>query len=88
MTKTAKAQGNTLILLAGGAIVVDVIANDRLTAGNVYQAAITGLSLIPGGGLIVGGAALMAEGISRYFTGRSVSENINNSLNGGVILDW
>lgn len=73
---------------AGRAIVDDVVSNKQINAGNVYQGVVTGLSLIPGAGLVVGGGALALEGISYYYTGISVSDNINQSLNGGVIHNW
>jgi hypothetical protein len=75
-------------LIAGGAIVTDVFINKQITAGSLYMATITGLSLIPGAGLIVGGGALLAEGISYGITGQSVSDNINQRFNGGVVLSW
>ena len=59
-----------------------------MTAGDVYQTFVTGASVVPGWGLVVGGGALAAEGASYYFTGRSVSDNINRQLNGGVIYSW
>jgi RHS repeat-associated protein len=75
--------------VAGGAVVINVLSNKRITAGDVYQATVIGLSLIPGAGLVVGGLALAAEGISYYFTGKSVSDNINSSVgNGGEIVSW
>lgn len=59
-----------------------------LTAGNVYQILITSASVVPGWGLVVGGGAFVAEGASYYFTGRTVSDNINRQSNGGVIHSW
>jgi len=73
--------------VAGGAIVVDVVSNKQINAGHVYQGVVTGLSFIPGAGLVVGGGALALEGISYYYTGKSVSDNINQGLNGGVIYN-
>ncbi|PWG77954.1 hypothetical protein [Pararcticibacter amylolyticus] len=72
--------------VAAGAIAVDIYQNRQLNVGHLYQATITGLSLIPGAGLIIGGGALLAEGISYYYTGRGIADNINSSLNGGVII--
>jgi len=74
--------------VAGGPVVMDVVSNRQITAGNVYHATVTGLSLIPGAGLIVGGTALGLEGLSYYFTGQSVSANINEYTNGGVIVQF
>ncbi|MGN6439293.1 MAG: DUF6443 domain-containing protein [Agriterribacter sp.] len=74
--------------VAGGAIVYNVVSNKRITAGDIYQGIVTGLSVVPGWGLAVGGLALVAEGISYYYTGQSISDNINQSLDGGVIHKW
>ncbi|XHR97261.1 hypothetical protein ACFJIV_11760 [Mucilaginibacter sp. UC70_90] len=74
--------------VAGGAIVINMAVHKQVTAGDVYQSIITGASLVPGWGLIVGGGALLLEGGSYYFTGKSVSDNINSHLNGGVIYSW
>jgi RHS repeat-associated protein len=74
--------------VAAGSIGINIAVNKQVTAGDVYQSIVTGASLIPGWGLIVGGGALALEGASYYFTGKSVSDNINSNLNGGVIYSW
>lgn len=74
--------------VAGATIGIDMVVNKQINAGHVYQAVVTGLSFIPGAGLIVGGTALLLEGVSFLATGKSVSDNINASLNGGVIVDF
>jgi len=75
--------------VSGALIVSDALSKRQINAGQIYQSVITGLSVgIPGAGLIIGGGALLGEGISYYFTGRSVAENINSSLDGGVIVEW
>lgn len=74
--------------VAAAAITTNVIVNHQVTVGDLYMATVTGLSVIPGFGLIVGGTALLAEGISYGLTGQSISANINESLDGGVVIDW
>lgn len=74
--------------VAAGSIGINIAVNKQVTAGDVYQSIVTAGSLVPGWGLVVGGGALLLEGGSYYFTGRSVSDNINSHLNGGVIYSW
>jgi hypothetical protein len=69
----------------GLTIVHDIRSNQQINAGHLYLGVVTGLSTIPGAGLIVGGTALALEGISYYYTGQSVADNINEKLNGGII---
>ncbi len=72
--------------IAGGAVGIDIYNNQSVSWGNVYQGAVLGLSLIPGAGLIVGGISLLAEGVSFYYTGQSISDNINQNTN--IIYDF
>ncbi|MXV50373.1 hypothetical protein GS399_05260 [Pedobacter sp. HMF7647] len=88
VSKTATGAARIAPWVAGGTILIDAVANKQINAGQVYQAAITGLSIIPGAGLIVGGGALLLEGASYLYNGKSVSDNINLSLDGGVIYSW
>jgi RHS repeat-associated protein len=67
--------------VAGFAIGTDIYNNQSISWGNVYQGTVLGLSLIPGAGLIVGGLSLIAEGVSYYYTGQSISDNINQRTN-------
>jgi hypothetical protein len=67
---------------------INVVGNQQITAGDAYQTLVTAASIVPGWGLVVGGGALAAEGVSYYFTGKSVADNINSNLNGGVIYSW
>ncbi|MFT4092861.1 MAG: hypothetical protein QM640_04420, partial [Niabella sp.] len=88
VSKVGKPIAKAAPWVAGGAIVYNIINNHQITAGDVYQGIVTGLSIIPGWGLLIGGTALIAEGISYYTTGQSISDNINQSMNGGVIRQW
>lgn len=74
--------------VAAAAITTNVLVNSQITWGDAYMTTVTGFSIIPGLGLIVGGGALIAEGVSYGFTGQSISANINERNNGGVIIGW
>lgn len=58
-----------------------------LTLGHVYN---IGLPLIAGrmgkAGIVLAAAALIGEGVSYYYTGQGLSDNINKHTNGGVIV--
>jgi len=89
VSNVAKIAGKVAPWVGGASIVMDAVREKQINAGHVYQAVVTGLSLIPGAGLIIGGGALLLEGISYYYTGKSVSDNINSHMNNnGVIVDF
>ncbi len=67
---------------------VNMVQNSQITWGDAYNLIITRAAMVPGWGLLIGGGALLAEGISYGLTDRSVSDNINRGLNGGVIFKW
>jgi len=88
LSKTGGLLAKAAPWVAAGSIGINIAVNKQVTAGDIYQSVVTGASLVPGWGLIIGGGALALEGASYYFTGKSVSDNINANLNGGVIYSW
>ena len=88
VSKTGGAVAEAAPWVSGGLIATDMVLNRQINVGQVYQATVTALSVIPGWGLIVGDTSLDAEGVSYYFTGKCVADNINSALNGGVIYKW
>jgi uncharacterized pyridoxamine 5'-phosphate oxidase family protein len=88
LSKTGALLAKAAPWVAAGSIGINIAVNKQVTAGDVYQSIVTVASLAPGWGLIVGGGALLLEGGSYLLTGKSVSDNINSHLNGGVIYSW
>lgn len=54
----------------------------------MYNTTVLALSIIPGAGWIVGGVALAAEGVSYLTTGQSIADNLNESLDGGTLIEF
>ncbi|AIM36892.1 hypothetical protein KO02_09455 [Sphingobacterium sp. ML3W] len=88
VANSGKFIANAAPWVAAGGIAYGLLAERQFTAGDLYQSIVTGASVVPGWGLVVGGGALALEGTSYYFTGKSVSHIVNRQLNGGVIISW
>lgn len=83
----ARGAGTDLAIFSGAVAVTDVIVNSELNASHLLDATVTGLSLIPGAGWIIGGSYLIADQLTQMYSGQSIGDHLNNAV-GGPLIDW
>ncbi len=92
--KTLKGVGVAAGAISGAVIVYDVVDNKQIKASNVLDAAVTGVSFVPGWGWVVGGVYLGADMITKGVTGQSIGLHLDNAVeehfdkDNGALIDW
>lgn len=92
--KTMKGVGLGMGAVSGVLIVNDVIQKKQVRASHILDAAVTGVSFIPGGGWIIGGAYLGLDLISRGISGKSIGEHLDEAVeerfnkDNGALINW
>jgi RHS repeat-associated protein len=74
--------------LSVGVTVLNIAVNKELKASDILSFMVTGLSAIPTGGWIFGGAYLVTDLIVTSASGKSLGQHLDDKFNGGVITKF
>ncbi|KIA95235.1 hypothetical protein OC25_07950 [Pedobacter kyungheensis] len=86
--------GVGLGVVSGAIVVGKVLVNKQIKASDVLDGVVTGVSFIPGGGWIVGGVYLGADLLTKYVSGKSIGDHLDNYVeekfdkDGGTLTSW
>ncbi|GEN70602.1 DUF6443 domain-containing protein [Chryseobacterium lathyri] len=80
--------------VAGAVIIYDVVDSKQIKASNILDAAVTGVSFVPGWGWVVGGVFFGADMVTKGITGQSIGDHLDNYIeekydkDDGALIDW
>ena len=83
-----------MAVVSGILLVSNVVQKKQVRASHVLDAAVTGVSLIPGCGWIIGGAYLgldlITKGVTRKSIGQHLDETVEENFDkdDGTLIEW